>query len=194
MAGIPQTYKAVVWCISKIRYNYNPDTHKIHKAVVWCISKIRYNVEKNDTRKMYAVVWCISKIRYNAVRRNCRMSRLWFDVLVGKINILYKKLLKTNKLPANKTMKFQNEYVFTRNLSLMQYKIEKARSTNWKSINGRVNSSWKIPIKIKLDFTIYTFKHSIQKYPTIPKLTKKNVLSVNVLSIILIICKCLFLS
>ena len=84
-----------------------------------------------------------------------------------------------NALLASNIRKDQNENVFIRYLSLIQCIIERTKSTNCKSNNGSVNISRKTPIRTKSDFITNTFRHSKQKYPTTPKLTKKNLFPAN---------------
>ena len=83
-----------------------------------------------------------------------RWKGLWFSRNTSLLNYIYLKikLQITNRLFINKIEKLQNEYLFTRNVSLMQYKIAMIKSINWKSINGIVSSSWTHPMKTKSDF------------------------------------------
>ena len=57
---------------------------------------------------------------------------MWFSRNTSLLNYIYLKikLQITNRLFINKIEKLQNEYLFTRNASLMQYKIAMIKSIN----------------------------------------------------------------
>ena len=93
--------------------------------------------------------------------------------------ILEIKVPKKYTLLISNIRKDQNEYVFTRYLSLIQWIIERTKSTNCINNNGSVNISWHTPISTKSDLITNVFKHNKQKYPTTHKVTKKNLLPIN---------------